>query len=240
MLYRPYLARYPTLPVSAFAMLASVGFLAALAAPEGFFAAPPRFSPAGWLAVGFIGAGSGIGYYLWLWALRHASATEVTVFLALSPITAAWLGALWLGERTSVASVLGLALVAVGLWLAHRETKGNSRRRYPRHETSSLPQSATPAPSTNPARRSRSTLSRRSRAPTEADGGPVSSLGSSSERNAHAARARRRVQLRGGARRQPARRTCWYVEPAVEGANEADRPLSSLELGHDLGGEEVE
>ena len=43
-LYRPYLARYPALPVSAFAMLASVGFLAVLAAPEGFFGALPRFS----------------------------------------------------------------------------------------------------------------------------------------------------------------------------------------------------
>src|SRR6185295_20000035 len=82
----------------------------------------------------------------------------------------------------------------------------------------------------------------------------------------------RRVQLRGGVRRQPARRTCRtlsrlsraptkqrssekagqsdekgpaarrrpkaageayfpYVEPAVEGANEADGPLSSLQPG---------
>jgi len=122
-LYRPYLARYPALPVSAFAMLASVGFLALLAAPEGFFGALPRFSAGGWLAVLFIGAGSGLGYYLWLWALHHASATEVTVFLALSPITAAWLGALVLGERTSPASVLGLGLVALGLWLAHRQTR---------------------------------------------------------------------------------------------------------------------
>ena len=119
--YRPYLARYPTLPVSALAMLASVGFLAALAVPEGFFRAMPPFSAVGWLAVVFIGAGSGLGYYLWLWALRHASATEVTVFLALSPITAAWLGAFWLGERTSAGSVIGLALVILGLWLAHRE-----------------------------------------------------------------------------------------------------------------------
>jgi drug/metabolite transporter (DMT)-like permease len=117
-LYRPYLARYPTLPVSAFAMLASVGFLAVLAVSEGFFGALPRFSAGGWLAVLFIGAGSGIGYYLWLWALHHASATEVTVFLALSPITAAWLGALVLGEEASPASALGLALVALGLWLA--------------------------------------------------------------------------------------------------------------------------
>src|SRR5258708_2278789 len=88
-LYRPYLRKYPVLPVCAFAMLASVGFLALLAVPEGFFAALPRFTLGGWAAVVFIGVGSGGGYYLWLWALGHASPTRVTVFLALSPLTAA-------------------------------------------------------------------------------------------------------------------------------------------------------
>jgi len=119
-LYRPYLQRYPTLPVSAFAMLASVGFLAILAAGEGFFGSVPRFTPTGWLAVLFIGVSSGIGYYLWLWALNHATPTQVTMFLALSPVTAAGLGALLLGERVSTMTVVGLACVALGLWLAHR------------------------------------------------------------------------------------------------------------------------
>jgi drug/metabolite transporter (DMT)-like permease len=118
-LYRPYLRKYPALPVSAFAMLASVGFLAVPAAGEGFFASLPRFSPGGWLAIVFIGFSSGVGYYLWLWALGHAPATQVTVFLALSPITAAGLGALFLGEQISPLSALGLASVALGLWLAH-------------------------------------------------------------------------------------------------------------------------
>ena len=40
-LYRPYVRRYPTVPVSALAMLASVVFLAGLAAGEGFFAGWP-------------------------------------------------------------------------------------------------------------------------------------------------------------------------------------------------------
>lgn len=119
-LYRPYLRAYPALHVSAFAMLASVVFLAILAAGEGFFASVPRFTPGGWLAVVFIGVNSGIGYYLWLWALGRAPATQVTVFLALSPITAAWLGAMFLAEAISALSVLGLALVALGLWLAQR------------------------------------------------------------------------------------------------------------------------
>ncbi|HEX9419846.1 MAG TPA: DMT family transporter [Methylomirabilota bacterium] len=125
-LYRPYLQKYPALPVSAFAMLASVGFLSLLAAGEGFFASVPRFTPGGWLAVIFIGLNSGVGYFLWLWALGHAPATQVTVFLALSPITAAWLGALLLAEQISAFSLLGLAMVALGLWLAQAADRGPS------------------------------------------------------------------------------------------------------------------
>lgn len=120
-LYRPYVRKYPALAVSAFAMLASVAFLAVLAAGEGFFGSfPPRFTRGGWLAVGFIGVGSGIGYYLWLWALAHAAATNVTVFLALSPVTATLLGVLLLGEPLPATALLGLAAVALGLGLAHR------------------------------------------------------------------------------------------------------------------------
>jgi len=117
-LYRPYLRKYPTLPVSALAMLASVGFLALLAAGEGFFSSIPHFTPGGWLAVLFIGANSGVGYYLWLWALNHTTPTKVTIFLSLSPMTAAALGGLLLAEEISAAFLLGLALVSLGLWLA--------------------------------------------------------------------------------------------------------------------------
>ncbi len=120
-LYRPYLRKYPVLQVGAFAMLASVVFLAVLAAWEGFFDGLPQFTAGGWLAVLFIGASSGLGYYLWLWALRHTTATEVTVFLALSPVTATALGALLLSEPVSVMFLVGLACVALGLWLAHRQ-----------------------------------------------------------------------------------------------------------------------
>jgi len=125
-LYRPYLKKYPTLPVSAFAMLASVGFLAVLAAGEGFFNSLPRFTGFGWLAVLFIGVNSGIGYYLWLWALNHTSPTKVTVFLALSPVTAAILGSWLLGENISLMSFLGLVFVALGLWIAHLSRSSSS------------------------------------------------------------------------------------------------------------------
>jgi drug/metabolite transporter (DMT)-like permease len=117
-LYRPYLRKYPALAVSVLAMLASVLALALVAAGEGFFLAPPHFSAAGWLAVGFIGLSSGVGYYLWLWALNHASATNVAVFLALSPVSATFLGALALAESPSPTALLGLSCVALGIWLA--------------------------------------------------------------------------------------------------------------------------
>jgi len=118
-LYRPYLARYPALPVGAVAMLASVAFLAIPAAGEGVFAAAPQFTPGGWAAVLFIGASSAIGYFLWLWALKHTTPTRVTVFLALSPITAMALGALLLGEAITPMGLVGLVLVALGLAVAH-------------------------------------------------------------------------------------------------------------------------
>jgi len=121
--YRPYLQRYRAVQVSAFAMLASVAFLALLAAFEGFFAAAPRITAGGWLAVLFIGVSSGLGYFLWLWALRHSSPTEVTVFLSLSPITATALGALLLSEPVSLPFLVGLACVVLGLWLAFRHPR---------------------------------------------------------------------------------------------------------------------
>jgi drug/metabolite transporter (DMT)-like permease len=124
-MYRPYLRKYPTLPVGAYAMLASVIFLAAFAAGEGFFNAFPQFTTGGWLAVGFIGISSGIGYYLWLWALNQTTPTNVTVFLALSPVTATVLGVLFLAERISTMFLCGLICVALGLWLAHWQAHHN-------------------------------------------------------------------------------------------------------------------
>lgn len=130
-LYRPYLRRYPALPVSALAMLASVAFLALLAAAEGFFAQPIRFTRDAWAAIVFIGVSSGVGYFLWLYALRHAPATRVTVFLALSPVTAAALGALLLAEPVTPGLAAGVLFVAAGLWLATRTNRAHGQDSRP-------------------------------------------------------------------------------------------------------------
>ncbi len=126
-LYRPYLSRYPTLPVGAWAMLASVVFLSGPAGVEGLFTHCPALKLQGWMAVLFIGLSSGIGYVLWLWALKHTTPTRVTVFLSLSPITASLLGALILRETFTFGILVGLVGVVSGLWLATRTPSFGTR-----------------------------------------------------------------------------------------------------------------
>lgn len=119
-LYRPFLRRYPTVPVSAFAMLASVLFLAVAALAEDWPHALAAIGPAAWGAVLFVGVSSGVGYFWWLFALKHESPTRVTVFLALNPVTAALLGWALLGEHLHAAALAALAMIAIALWMATR------------------------------------------------------------------------------------------------------------------------
>jgi drug/metabolite transporter (DMT)-like permease len=127
-LYRPYLQRYPTVPVSAYAMLASVLFLAFAALGEHWPQRVLQLSGTAWAVVAFVGLSSGVGYFWWLYALKHESPTRVTVFLALNPMTAAVLGWLLLGEGLSPQLLGALVLIAAGLWLATRPLASASRQ----------------------------------------------------------------------------------------------------------------
>jgi drug/metabolite transporter (DMT)-like permease len=122
-LYRPYLRRYPMVPVSAYAMLASVFVLAALASTEHWLQRVGGFSARAWWVMAFIGVSSGVGYLTWLYALKHEPPTRVTVFLALNPLTAALLGWALLREPLHASLWAGLALIAGGLWLATRAAR---------------------------------------------------------------------------------------------------------------------
>jgi drug/metabolite transporter (DMT)-like permease len=120
-LYRPYLSRYPTLPVSAFAMTAAAVALFPPAALDDLFVAPAQLSLGAWGAIVFIGLSSGTFYVVWLWALKTMPASRVTVFLALSPITAIVLGVALLGEPVTAGMIAGLTCVAAGLWVANSD-----------------------------------------------------------------------------------------------------------------------
>jgi drug/metabolite transporter (DMT)-like permease len=122
--YRPYMQRYPTLKVSVFSIFAAVLLLAAMAGGEDFYAQPPEVTGIGWLAIVFIGLSSAIGFYTWLWALGHMSATRAAIFLSLGPVTATAGGAWLLGETVSLLFLSGLILVVAGIWFANRAPAG--------------------------------------------------------------------------------------------------------------------
>lgn len=111
----------------AVAMLASVGVLALLALSEDWPARVANLSAGAWAITGFIGVSSGVGYFLWLYALKHESPTRVTVFLSLNPVTAALLGAWLLGESLTTWAIAAMALIAIGLWLATRSAPPRQR-----------------------------------------------------------------------------------------------------------------
>lgn len=123
-LYRSLVRRYPPVPVAALAMTGAIAALVVPSAFEGFFTDPVRLTSSGWIIIVLVGVSSGVFYYLWVWALSRTTATRLTVFLALSPITAAVLGWLFLAEPITPSLIGGLLAVAAGLRLAHRPTPG--------------------------------------------------------------------------------------------------------------------
>jgi drug/metabolite transporter (DMT)-like permease len=88
-------------------------------------------SAGAWAVILFIGLSSAIGYFWWLYALKHESPTRVTVFLALNPVTAALLGRMLLAEPLPPQMLLALALIGAGLWLATRPAPSAKRQAAP-------------------------------------------------------------------------------------------------------------
>jgi drug/metabolite transporter (DMT)-like permease len=100
------------------AMAAAVAVLAPAAWLEGLGPRSLALSSPQWLVVVAIGLSSGVGYGLWLWALKHTSPTKATAFLALSPVTATLIGTFALGEPLGWGLLIGLPCIVVGLALA--------------------------------------------------------------------------------------------------------------------------
>jgi len=118
-LSRRPLQRQPALTGVAVSMAAGtlgLGLLRALLALAGAGGGWPAFTRTDWAVLAFIAiGGASLGYWLFLWALRHATPTRVAVFVPLNPIVAAALGALLLGEPAGPGLLLGLAFVTAGI-----------------------------------------------------------------------------------------------------------------------------
>ncbi|KIC41947.1 hypothetical protein RA27_00600 [Ruegeria sp. ANG-R] len=121
--YGPYLKRYGVLNVSVVAMAASLIPLGVMASLEGGGKPAQDWSVQTLTLVGLIGLSSGIGYLLWLFALKHAAAGIVTGFLSLSPMTAVLLSILFLNTTATASLILALTLVIGGLAITATSTK---------------------------------------------------------------------------------------------------------------------
>lgn len=130
--YAPYVARSSALHVTAFAMFVAVLALAGMAATEGFFTAWPSLTASEMAAIAFIGLSSGIGFFLWVYALGNAPPSLVTMFLGLGPVTAALGGTALLGEPLPVAALLGLGCVLAGLWWALKPDRQAPQTKQPK------------------------------------------------------------------------------------------------------------
>ena len=82
-----------------------------------------KFTASQWLAAAYLGAGGGaLAFFLWVYALQHASPSRVANTMTINPIVAGLLAALILHEPLTPQLVIGLVAVCAGLWIATTET----------------------------------------------------------------------------------------------------------------------
>jgi drug/metabolite transporter (DMT)-like permease len=97
--------------------------LLGLAAFDGALQAIPRLTGFDWIALCFCGTVGGAGVLLlWSWAIEHASAGRIAVFVAAAPISAAMTGSIVLSEPVTGRLLAGTVLVVAGIYLVYRTT----------------------------------------------------------------------------------------------------------------------
>jgi drug/metabolite transporter (DMT)-like permease len=90
-------------------------------------------SPAGWLAIGFLGIFcSGLAYIFWYDALAQIDASQVAAFIYLEPLVTVVVAAVVIGESFTPVTFLGGLTILIGVYLVNR----------PRARRTALPQPA--------------------------------------------------------------------------------------------------
>lgn len=117
-LSRHSIGRMGVLGFTCGAMLAGAAFNWCLVAVSGSAAVLASAPLLTWGIVGYLGLFGGVGaMLLWSVALQRAPLTVVSVSVTISPLAAALVGALVLDEPVTLAMLLGVGCVGVGIWL---------------------------------------------------------------------------------------------------------------------------
>ena len=82
----------------------------------------PLLDLRGWVAIIFLGIfTTGLAYITWFDALAQLPAAQTGAFLFVEPLTSMVVAAIVLNEQITLVSVLGGAIILVGIWLVNRQ-----------------------------------------------------------------------------------------------------------------------
>lgn len=118
---RGVLARHAALPVTAWSILWGLCAVAPLAGAEWVEGRVPAWSPVALWGTAYLAlVVTTLGYLAWNYALERVEAPKLAVFINVQPVVGALLGVWWLREPLTVFTVVGGALVLLGLHIAVR------------------------------------------------------------------------------------------------------------------------
>ena len=119
---RPYIGRSSALGFLTSGMAVGGSVLVVISLLAGGAAQVAKFAATQWLAAFYLAGGGGaLAFFLWVFALQHASPTRVANTMAVNPLVAGLLAALLLSEPFTLNLVVGLAAVFAGIWIATTE-----------------------------------------------------------------------------------------------------------------------
>jgi drug/metabolite transporter (DMT)-like permease len=82
----------------------------------------PQLDSRGWVAMIFLGVfTTGLAYIAWFDALSQLPAAQTGAFLFIEPLTSMVVAAIILNEKITLVSVLGGAVILVGIWMVNRQ-----------------------------------------------------------------------------------------------------------------------
>lgn len=116
---RPFVARSGPTRFTVTAMAVGALSLASITSVAGGMTTISRLAPEAWGAAAYLGVvGSSLVFFLWSFAVTHATPTLVAISVAVNPITASLAGELFLKETLGWNFGAGLGLVCLGIIIA--------------------------------------------------------------------------------------------------------------------------
>jgi drug/metabolite transporter (DMT)-like permease len=81
----------------------------------------PQLSTRGWGNILVLGIfGSGLAYIAWFDALREIPASRLSAFIYIEPLVTVVVAAIWINETITAASLIGGAIIILGVYLVNR------------------------------------------------------------------------------------------------------------------------